>query len=161
MCSISGVLQTELTVDAVQTVRGMNATLRHRGPDDSGVWSVDTPDGRVTLGNTRLAIIDTSSAGHQPMLDPKTGNCITYNGETYNFKSLCESIGLNPRSQSDTEVVLHAYRTLGTDLFPRLRGMFALAMWDAQERELVLARDRFGIKPLYYHVSKNLFLFAS
>lgn len=162
MCSISGLFQREpLTTDAVQTVERMNASLRHRGPDDSGVWSVDTSDGRVTLGNTRLAIIDTSSAGHQPMLDPQTGNCITYNGETYNFKSLSESIGLNPRSRSDTEVVLHAYRTFGTDLFPRLRGMFAFAIWDNQKRELILARDRFGIKPLYYYVSKNLFLFAS
>ena len=149
MCSISGLFQREpFTTDAVQTVERMNASLRHRGPDDSGVWSVDTSDGRVTLGNTRLAIIDTSSAGHQPMLDPQTGNCITYNGETYNFKSLSESIHLNPRSQSDTEVVLHAYSTLGTDLFPRLRGMFAFAIWDNQKRELILARDRFGIKPL-------------
>lgn len=157
MCSISGLFQRELDAHAVQTVERMNAALRHRGPDDSGVWTNDN----VTLGNTRLAIIDTSSAGHQPMLDPETGNCITYNGEAYNYKSLSESIRLNPRSQSDTEVVLNAYREYRLDAFARLRGMFALAIWDAQERELVLARDRFGIKPLYYYVSKNLFLFAS
>ncbi|HEX5890889.1 MAG TPA: asparagine synthase (glutamine-hydrolyzing) [Pyrinomonadaceae bacterium] len=161
MCSISGLFQRELEADAVQVVERMNASLRHRGPDDSGVWSAGTPDGRVALGNTRLAIIDTSSAGHQPMLDPETGNCITYNGETYNFKSLSESIRLNPRSQSDTEVVLNAYSAFGTDVFSKLRGMFAFAIWDNQTRELILARDRFGIKPLYYHVSKNLFLFAS
>jgi asparagine synthase (glutamine-hydrolysing) len=139
----------------------MNAKLRHRGPDDQGIWSVDIAGAAVSLGNTRLAIIDTSSAGHQPMLDPDTGNCITYNGETYNFKDLSETIGLNPRSGSDTEVVLHAYRRFGTDLFSKLRGMFALAIWDNQKRELVLARDRFGIKPLYFGSSNNLLLYAS
>lgn len=158
MCSISGLFQTgQLTTEALQVVERMNATLRHRGPDDCGVWT----NGSVTLGNTRLAIIDTSFAGHQPMLDPETGNCITYNGETYNFKALSESIGANPRSGSDTEVVLNAYRAFGTGVFSKLRGMFALAIWDNQKRELILARDRFGIKPLYYYVSKNLLLFAS
>lgn len=162
MCSISGIIYNRpLIADGVQVVDVMNRTLRHRGPDDRGVWSIDLPDGAVTLGNTRLAIIDTSSAGHQPMLDPENGNCITYNGETYNFKSLSESISLNPRSKSDTEVVLHAYRALGNDVFSKLRGMFALAIWDNQKRELILARDRFGIKPLYYYASNHFLLFAS
>ena len=160
MCSISGLWQTKPS-DGVQVVERMNATLRHRGPDDEGVWSYALPCGAVTLGNTRLAIIDTSSAGHQPMLDPQTGNCITYNGETYNFKELSDSLRLNARSGSDTEVVLHAYREFRLDAFARLRGMFALAIWDAEKRELVLARDRFGIKPLYYYASSNLFIFAS
>lgn len=158
MCSISGFFQTQpVTTEPVQVVERMNATLHHRGPDDHGVWT----NGEVSLGNTRLAIIDTSSAGHQPMLDPETGNCITYNGETYNFKTLSESIRLNPRSGSDTEVVLHAYRAFGTDVFSKLRGMFALAIWDNQTRELILTRDRFGIKPLYYYVSNNFLVFAS
>ena len=158
MCSISGLFQTKpLTTEAVRAVEQMNAALRHRGPDDCGIWK----NGEVALGNTRLAIIDTSSAGHQPMLDPETGNCITYNGETYNFKTLSESIGLTLRSKSDTEVVLHAYRAFGTDVFSKLRGMFALAIWDNQKRELVLARDRFGIKPLYYYVANDCLLFAS
>lgn len=162
MCSISGLIHTRpLIAEGVQVVDVMNRTLRHRGPDDRGVWTTAFEGGDVTLGNTRLAIIDTSSAGHQPMLDPETGNCITYNGETYNFKSLSESLRLNPRSQSDTEVVLHAYREYRLDAFARLRGMFALAIWDNQTHELILARDRFGIKPLYYYASKNLFLFAS
>ena len=158
MCSISGIIHTRpLIAESVQVVEVMNRTLRHRGPDDNGVWT----NGEVALGNTRLAIIDTSSAGHQPMLDPETGNCITYNGETYNFKDLSGVIGLNPRSGTDTEVVLHAYRTFGTDLFRRLRGMFALAIWDNQKRELILARDRFGIKPLYYYFFNDFLLFAS
>src|SRR5687768_9876694 len=161
MCSISGILQAQVTVEGIQTVQSMNALLRHRGPDDQGVWRLSFPGGEVSLGNTRLAIIDTSAAGHQPMLDPQTGNCITYNGETYNFKSLAETIRLNPRSASDTEVVLHAYRAYGTDVFSKLRGMFALAIWDNEKRELILARDRFGIKPLYYYTSNNLFVFAS
>jgi asparagine synthase (glutamine-hydrolysing) len=158
MCSISGIIHTRpLIAEGVQVVEVMNRTLRHRGPDDHGVWT----NGEVTLGNTRLAIIDTSAAGHQPMLDPETGNCITYNGETYNYKELANSIGANSRSESDTEVVLNAYREFRLDAFARLRGMFALGIWDAEKRELVLARDRFGIKPLYYYASDYLFIFAS
>lgn len=167
MCSISGLFQTE-AADGVQVVERMNAVLRHRGPDDDGVWNRSFDWGSVTLGNTRLAIIDTSSAGHQPMLDAARGNCITYNGETYNFRALSDelqsrsaSIGFKSRSRSDTEVVLHAYSALGVGLFSKLRGMFALAIWDELKRELILARDGFGIKPLYYHLSNNLLIFAS
>lgn len=159
MCSISGLLTTDNTDTA--RISRMNAAQRHRGPDDSGVWSRNFEHGEVSLGNTRLAIIDRSSAGHQPMFDPETGNCITYNGETYNFKELSADISVHPRTKTDTEVVLHAYSKLGTDCFSRLRGMFALAIWDEAKRELVLARDRFGIKPLYYFVSDNLLIFAS
>ena len=151
MCSISGLLATDLADREV--VLRMNAAQTHRGPDDQGVWNFEFDRGAVVLGNTRLAIIDTSSAGHQPMVDPETGNCLTYNGETYNFKALSENIRVNPRSGSDTEVVLNAYSAFGTDLFSQLRGMFALAIWDDGKRELVLARDRFGIKPLYYYIS--------
>ena len=159
MCSISGLLATDLADREV--VLRMNAAQTHRGPDDQGVWSLEFERGAVVLGNTRLAILDTSSAGHQPMVDPETGNCLTYNGETYNFKALSENIRINPRSGSDTEVVLNAYSAFGTDLFSKLRGMFALAIWDDRKRELVLAHDRYGIKPLYYHVSDKLLIFAS
>lgn len=159
MCSISGLLTTDSTDREV--VVHMNAAQTHRGPDDQGTWTRVFDSGAVTLGNTRLAIIDTSSAGHQPMNDPATGNCITYNGETYNFRSLSDSIGLNPCSKTDTEVVLHAYSDFGTNVFSKLRGMFALAIWDDRKRELVLARDRFGVKPLYYYVSDSFLIFAS
>lgn len=163
MCSISGLLRITklgagLTEEAV--VR-MNAAQRHRGPDDQGTWSRAFGQGEISLGNTRLAIIDTSSAGHQPMLDPATGNCITYNGEAYNFKDLSARIHLNPRSKTDTEVVLHAYNQHGIACFDQIRGMFALAIWDERKRELVLARDRFGIKPLYYYVTDHFLVFAS
>lgn len=159
MCSISGFLATDKTEKEI--VSSLNAAQRHRGPDDEGAWSVEFEGGRVGLGNTRLAIIDTSSAGHQPMLNPQTGNCITYNGETYNFKQLANEIGFNPCSRTDTEVVLHGYGSYGSDVFDKLRGMFALAIWDNRKRELVLARDPFGIKPLYYYATDRLFIFAS
>ena len=139
----------------------MNTALRHRGPDDSGIITC----GDVVLGNTRLAVIDTSHAGHQPMNDPATGNWITYNGETYNFKQLRAELdagGANSwQSTSDTEVVLRGFRQWGVDVFRRLRGMFALAIWDEQTRQLLLARDPLGIKPLYYYRKDNLFVFAS
>ncbi|HVF23058.1 MAG TPA: asparagine synthase (glutamine-hydrolyzing) [Pyrinomonadaceae bacterium] len=139
----------------------MNAAQKHRGPDDAGIWTTDFENGHVVLGNTRLAIIDTSRAGHQPMLDAQSGNCITYNGETYNYRDLSEKICLNLTSRSDTEVVLQAYAKLGTDVFTKVRGMFALAIWDHGKHELILARDRFGIKPLYYHLSDRRLIFAS
>jgi asparagine synthase (glutamine-hydrolysing) len=166
MCSISGIMRitncefrnAELEDKTLAgTVERMNDALHHRGPDDSGISKFEIQNskfkGHLCLGNTRLAIIDTSTAGHQPMLDPQTGNWITYNGETYNYRDLREEIGgeFGPwRSNTDTEVVLRAYRKWGADAFKKLRGMFALAIWDAQRQELVLARDPFGIKPLYY-----------
>jgi asparagine synthase (glutamine-hydrolysing) len=138
----------------------MNAVLTHRGPDDHGVVVC----GDVVLGNTRLAVIDTSPAGHQPMNDPETGNWITYNGETYNFKQLRTEIDADPhswRSKSDTEVVLRAYLRWGVDAFRRLRGMFALGLWDKSRRTLMLARDPLGIKPLYYYWTNEFIVFAS
>jgi asparagine synthase (glutamine-hydrolysing) len=118
----------------------------------------------LCLGNTRLAIIDKSTAGHQPMLEAASGNWITYNGETYNFGELRREIGdeFGPwYSRTDTEVVLRAYRKWGTDAFQKFRGMFALAIWDETKQELILARDRHGIKPLYYYASDITFVFAS
>ncbi|HEV8187040.1 MAG TPA: asparagine synthase (glutamine-hydrolyzing), partial [Pyrinomonadaceae bacterium] len=138
-------------------VQRMNDAQRHRGPDDQGVARC----GEVVLGNTRLAIIDTTAAGHQPMNDPVTGNWITYNGETYNFKDLRDELSGPWSSNTDTEVVLRAYREFGVDAFRKMRGMFALALWDHQRQTLVLARDPLGIKPLYYYVSENQFVFAS
>ena len=166
MCSISGVIRLTNSKrpndESKDAVTRMNAALRHRGPDDQGIADIvanralngdaETTWLDLCLGNTRLAIIDTSLAGHQPMQDPDTGNWITYNGETYNFSQLRSEIGneFGPwRSNTDTEVVLRAYRKWGVQAFAKLRGMFALAIWDGQKQELVLARDCFGIKPLY------------
>ena len=153
MCSIAGILgrcEKEVVVR-------MNEAQRHRGPDDQGVVQF----GELVLGNTRLAIIDTSAAGHQPMHDPETGNWITYNGETYNFKELRRELGGEWSSNTDTEVVLRAYGKWGVDVFRRLRGMFALAIWDNQRQRLILARDPLGIKPLYYYAGNEQLIFAS
>ena len=159
MCSISGIFSLKSSGDATQR---MNAAQLHRGPDDRGVVKCEVRRGEVVLGNTRLAIIDTSPAGHQPMNDPETGNWITYNGETYNFKELRREIGGAPwASNTDTEVVLRAYNKWGIDAFRRLRGMFALAIWDKAKQQVVLARDPLGIKPLYYFVAKDRLVFAS
>src|SRR5215510_8801089 len=152
MCSIAGILGGEKEV-----VVRMNEAQRHRGPDDHGLVEC----GKVILGNTRLAIIDTSAAGHQPMNDPETGNWITYNGETYNFKELRCELGGEWASNTDTEVVLRAYRKWGVDAFPRMRGMFAIALWDNEKRRLILARDPLGIKPLYYYATSDQLVFAS
>ena len=138
----------------------MNAALTHRGPDDQGTIIC----GNVVLGNTRLAVIDTSHAAHQPMNDPETGNWITYNGETYNFKQLRAELDDDARawqSSSDTEVVLRAYGRWGLDAFRRLRGMFAFAIWDDRKQVLRMARDPLGIKPVYYYHADELFVFAS
>lgn len=156
MCSISGIL-TNTNLDARRIVERMNAAQHHRGPDDRGIW--ESP--RIVLGNTRLAIIDTSSAGHQPMKDLRTGNAITYNGEVYNFKDLRHELDSDWSSNTDTEVVLRAYHKWGVAAFPKLRGMFALAIWDDAQQRLVLVRDPLGIKPLYYYVAKDHLLFAS
>ena len=159
MCSISGIIEINANrAEALhQTVRSMNAALKHRGPDDEGVacFTRESVQSKINvcLGNTRLSIIDTSSAGHQPMVDQETGLCITYNGESYNFRELRKEIGdeFGPwQSGTDTEVVLRAYRKWGIEAFRRLRGMFALAVWDPTAAELILARDPLGIKPLYY-----------
>ncbi|SRR6266481_971078 len=166
MCSISGIINIancQLPIGdsrsaVCSAVERMNAALRHRGPDDEGISNFEIRDSKfefqIALSNTRLAIIDLSVAGHQPMQDSDCGLTITYNGEIYNFRELRAEIGdaFGPwHSDTDTEVVLRAYRKWGVDAFAKLRGMFALGIWDAKQRELVLARDRFGIKPLYYY----------
>jgi asparagine synthase (glutamine-hydrolysing) len=147
MCGICGMAGC---VDAELLAR-MTEIIRHRGPDDGGTFVSD--DGCAGLGNRRLAIIDLSPAGHMPMRTPDGALSITYNGEVYNFHELRDALeqrGYRFRSGSDTEVVLYAYDAYGVESFRRLNGMFALAIWDARRRELVLARDRFGVKPLYY-----------
>lgn len=140
--------------------------LRHRGPDDEGIEVLpagQAPNG-VGLGVRRLAILDLSPAGHQPMQDPATGNWIAHNGEVYNFRELrreLEARGHRFQSRSDTEVLLQSYAAWGPECVARWRGMFATAIWDARRRRFVLFRDRLGIKPLYYCRAGNRFAFAS
>jgi len=124
-------------------------SIRHRGPDSSGEWT--SPDGRCWLGSTRLAIVDISPTGAQPMTDPATGNVIVANGEIYNHLALRAQLGpnVNWKGTSDTETLLQGYARWGHDVLHHLKGMFAFAIYDAAREELFLARDRLGIKPLY------------
>jgi asparagine synthase (glutamine-hydrolysing) len=166
MCGIFGIVarQGSISPDLLQNAVG---TLAHRGPDDSGSVLIESnPRARCQVGfaHTRLSIIDLSPLGHQPMEDAPTGNWIVFNGEIYNFSELrgqLEAAGNRFQSHSDTEVILTAYRMWGEDCFPRLRGMFAFALWDAARQRLLLVRDPMGIKPLYYFHSDRTFLFAS
>lgn len=138
----------------------MAAVLHHRGPDQSGCWA----DGALGLGHARLAVIDLSPAAAQPMRDAEGRAAIVFNGEIYNFRELraeLEAAGAAFLSHSDTEVVLQGYLRWGTALFARLRGMFALALYDCRHRRLILARDRVGKKPLYYHDGAEMFAFGS
>src|SRR6266550_1909751 len=164
MCGIFGVVAEGGSVSQELVARA-ERSLGHRGPDDSGTVVIHSGQGcQVTFAHTRLSIIDLSPLGHQPMQDPSTGNWIVFNGEIYNFRELrCDLMekGAEFRSQSDTEVVLAAYRVWGEECWLRLRGMFALALWDNQRKRLQLARDPMGIKPLYYYQGKRNFLFAS
>lgn len=168
MCGIAGISigNAPAAVDPETALQKMVAALRHRGPDDEGYVSL--PAGRprleVLLGNTRLAILDLTHAAHQPLEDPETGNWIVMNGEIYNHRDLRAELGGQGqawRSRSDTETVLRAYALWGPRCLDRLRGMFALAIWDSGEGALWCARDRLGIKPFYCHASGGCFLFAS
>jgi asparagine synthase (glutamine-hydrolysing) len=137
------------------------ALIRHRGPDSSGDWT--SPDGHCWLGNTRLAILDLSPAGDQPMVDRQTGNVLVVNGEIYNHLQLREQLGgdLAWRGTSDTETLLNGYARWHHGLLDRLKGMFAFAIYDAAREELFVARDRLGIKPLYYAIDGDGIRFAS
>jgi len=150
----------------------MNETIRHRGPDDEGVWVAGpaardgwtNDSGEIGLAQRRLSIIDLSPAGRGPMANDDESLWITYNGEVYNFRQIrneLEAAGFQFRSQTDTEVVLKAYEKWGEECLDRFVGMFAFAIWDARRRRLFLARDRLGKKPLYYGQYAGRFAFAS
>jgi asparagine synthase (glutamine-hydrolysing) len=140
-------------------VRAMCETLLHRGPDEQGLY--DDPAGRVALGHTRLSILDLAG-GHQPMASADGQLQLVFNGEIYNYRELRARLGHRTfRTSSDTEVILHLYDEVGLDAFRQLSGMFAVALWDRRLGRLVLARDRMGIKPLYYAVDRGALLFAS
>lgn len=162
MCGIVGIIrQSAPAVHRVEAERFANA-LSHRGPDGMGIWL--SADSRVALGHTRLSILDLSHAASQPMVSAESGHAIAFNGEIYNFIELraeLEQAGFRFQSNSDTEVLLHGWRHWGLSLFPRLNGMWAFAIFDRESGETLLCRDRFGVKPLYYHHSSEQFLFAS
>jgi asparagine synthase (glutamine-hydrolysing) len=164
MCGIVGVYSYDRPgspLEPAALVR-MRDSMAHRGPDDAGLYL--SPDGRLGLGHRRLSILDLSALGHQPMASPDGRYWIVFNGEIYNFRELrpdLEARGHRFRSQSDTEVLLALYAEYGPAMLGKLRGMFALAIWDSRTERLWLARDRIGIKPLYYTARDGRFLFAS
>ena len=162
MCGLAGFLlrwPVERDV-AERRLTAMTTTLHHRGPDDQGVWS----DGRAGLGFARLAIIDLTAAGHQPMGSANERVWLSFNGEIYNFQELkteLEAKGHVFRGRSDTEVILQGYLAWGEDVLQRLRGMFAIAIWDRNAGRLLLARDRIGKKPLNYALTEEGLFFGS
>ncbi|PIP88845.1 MAG: asparagine synthase (glutamine-hydrolyzing) [Bdellovibrionales bacterium CG12_big_fil_rev_8_21_14_0_65_38_15] len=160
MCGVAGYLNLNGEPASEIIVKKMTDKISHRGPDGEGQYV----DGSVGLGHRRLAIIDLSEAGKQPMLSRDSRFVISYNGEVYNYKEIrlqLEALGRKFRSNTDTEVILEAYAEWGEECVLKFNGMFAFAVWDKKEKKLFLARDRYGIKPLYYAFYKNTFLFSS
>ena len=162
MCGIAGIVGRDGVVSQPALVR-MQAALRHRGPDDEGLWR--SPSNTAALAHTRLAVIDPGPGGHQPMSSSDGRFTITFSGEVYNFRELRRELEHERaafRTHSDTEVILHGYESRGAEFVSRLRGMFAFAIWDEHDRTCFLARDPFGLKPLYYHQAPDgALLFAS
>lgn len=155
MCGICG-----FTYRDDSLIKRMNDSISHRGPDDEGTYVCDD----ISLGHRRLSIIDLSPSGHQPMFNEDKGLCIVFNGEIYNYlevRQLLEKKGYRFTSSSDTEVILHAYEEWGKACLERFRGMFAFAIWDVKKKELFIARDRLGVKPLYYVEKEGQLYFAS
>lgn len=160
MCGIAGVFNRNHEPASSQLIARMNEVLVHRGPDGDGVWC----EGAIGLGHRRLAIIDLSPQGHQPMMTRDKRYVISYNGEVYNFRELrteLEALGYPFHSKTDTEVVLNAFAEWGIEAISRFNGMFAFAIWDTKSQQLTLVRDRYGIKPLYYFLTDERIIFAS
>ena len=160
MCGIAGVVHLNGSPPSPIVLKAMTDAIAHRGPDGEGQWI----EGNVGLGHRRLAIIDLSPAGHQPMITADNRYVLSYNGEVYNFKELraeLEALGYQFRSQTDSEVVLNALAKWGPKALNRFNGMFAIALWDRKEKTLLLARDRYGIKPLYYGQQGSFIAFGS
>ncbi len=160
MCGIAGIFNFNKQPVAHSQIKAMTDIIAHRGPDGEGQYV----DGFVGLGHRRLAIIDLSPAGHQPMQTRDGRFTITYNGEVYNFKEVrvqLESLGYQFHSNTDTEVVLNAFAEWQHECVKKFNGMFAFAIWDKKEKQLFLARDRYGIKPLYYCLTDQHLIFSS
>lgn len=158
MCGINAIINFAGTEDFSSTVSAMNDCLAHRGPDNDGIY---TQPG-ITLGHRRLSIIDLSAAGNQPMRSPFANQVIVFNGEIYNYREVRAMLsGFQFQTDSDTEVLLAAWKQWGVDCVHHLNGMFVFALWDEDTRELTVMRDRMGIKPVYYSRNENSMLFSS
>jgi asparagine synthase (glutamine-hydrolysing) len=164
MCGIAGILTARQDLDLTRILEEMVRAIRHRGPDDEGYEELALPGGyRLGLANTRLAILDLSPAGHQPMTDSASGSWITHNGEVYNHMSVRPGIAAGSfHSTSDTETILKGWVQLGHGSLASLRGMYAFALYDARRQQFFLVRDRLGVKPLYVsQVGTDTWIFAS
>lgn len=163
MCRIAGIADKSLSIEKLQEAgKAMCDILKHGGPDDGGIYSSAAHN--LVLGNRRLALLDLSSAGHQPMTYADGRYTITYNGELYNFPELKKELllkGFSFNSNSDTEVILASFAAWGTEAFEKFNGMFAFALWDERQSNIYLVRDSAGIKPLYYSVNNKQLAFAS
>ncbi|MGC9332294.1 MAG: asparagine synthase (glutamine-hydrolyzing), partial [Bacteroidales bacterium] len=161
MCGINGVWHKNKLVDS-KAFTDMRDSMIHRGPDDAGTWYNSKKN--MAFGHRRLAFMDLTPSGKQPMISTDGQIIITVNGEIYNYPELKQNLeakGHRFVSGSDSEVIIHAWREWGTDMLPKLNGMFAFALYDKSNGSILLARDRFGIKPLYYHLDDNNLFFAS
>src|ERR1700674_1323931 len=159
MCGIAGIFNLHGAAVAPESLQGMIRMLAHRGPDDTGFHT----ENGVGLAHARLSIIDLVG-GQQPMCNEDSSLWITFNGEIFNYIELREELlgkGHRFATRSDTEVILHAYREYGEDCVHHFNGQWAFAIWDAKERKLLLCRDRFGVRPLFYTRTSDSFLFAS
>jgi asparagine synthase (glutamine-hydrolysing) len=164
VCGICGHIRFDGAPADTAMVLRMRDMLGHRGPDDQGLWSEGFERGAVALGHTRLSILDLSAAGHQPMIDPTGRYVITYNGEVYNYLEVradLEKKGFSFVTRTDTEVILAAYTAYGERCLELFNGMFAFAIWDRKTALLFCARDRLGVKPFYYALGEQGFVFAS
>jgi asparagine synthase (glutamine-hydrolysing) len=163
MCRIAGIISKQLQIDeAREKVRIMCHALKHGGPDDEGIFCDSKTN--LVFGHRRLSIIDLSQNGHQPMADIQQKVWITFNGEIYNYldlKGQLLALGAKFYSNTDTEVIILAYRQWGMAAFSRLRGMFAFALHDTEKALTYLVRDSSGVKPLYYHIESGQLSFAS
>src|SRR5258706_30693 len=160
MCGIAGIFHRDGRPASIKALTAMTNIIAHRGPDGEGHYC----EGPVGLGHRRLSIIDLTDAARQPMETRDGRFVLTYNGEIYNFKELKVELsarGHQFHSSGDSEVLLHAFAEWGVDALLRFNGMFAFAIWDTTERKLTVARDRFGVKPVYYAQVEGAFLFAS
>lgn len=161
MCGINGILnlQSQKKVDE-RILTKMRDALEHRGPDDKGVFL----ENNIGFGHRRLSILDISSAGHQPFLSENGRFAMVFNGEIYNFTDFYSGLnakGFTQKTHSDTEVLMQMFQLYGLEMLNRLNGMFAFAIWDKQEKKLIVARDRMGVKPFYYSFYNEAFYFAS
>ena len=157
MCGINGIIGIRDAKKAKEKIQSMNNALQHRGPDDEGYFM----DEGVALGHRRLSIIDLSAAGHQPMKSYDGRYALVFNGEIYNFQSLKKQLDYSFQTGTDTEVILAAYEKWGEACLDHMNGMFAFALYDLTEKKVFIARDRLGIKPLYYYVDQGMLAFCS